>query len=115
MPLDLKNKFRVVSENSENIQTPEEFDTDEDRKLGFQPGQVIVSKKVNTALKQNSLIAVSLIDALMKTDSPSLSIDSTIDEVKAFFSNSFSNLQSTRKKQNRLFVARKNNFKRRQI
>ena len=105
MPLDLKNKFRVVSENSENIQTPEEFDTDEDRKLGFQPGQVIVSKKVNTALKQNSLIAVSLIDALMKTDSPSLSIDSTIDEVKAFFSNSFSNLQSTRKKQNRLFAS----------
>lgn len=108
MPIDSKNKFRVVSENSENIQTPEEFDNDEDRKLGFQPGQVIVSKKVNTALKQNSLIAVSLIDALMKNDSPTLSIDSTLEDLKAFFSNAFSNLQSTRKKQNRLFASASN-------
>ena len=105
MPIDSKNKFRVVSENSENIQTPEEFDNDEDRKLGFQPGQVIVSEKVNTALKQNSLIAVALVDALMKTDSPTLSIDSTLEELKAFFNNAFSNLQSTRKKQNRLFTS----------
>lgn len=105
MALNAKNEFRVLSENSENIQTSEEFDTDEDRKLGFQPGQVIVSKKVNTALKQNSLIAVALVDALMKEDSPTLSITSTVEDLISFFKNSFSNLQSTRKKQNRLFAS----------
>lgn len=105
MALNAKNEFRVLSENSENVQTSEEFDTDEDRKLGFQPGQVIVSKKVNTALKQNSLIAVALVDALMKEDSPTLSIASTVEDLISFFKNSFSNLQSTRKKQNRLFTS----------
>ncbi len=104
MALNAKNEFRVLSENSENVQTSEEFDTDEDRKLGFQPGQVIVSKKVNTALKQNSLIVVALVDALMKEDSPTLSIASTVEDLISFFKNSFSNLQSTRKKQNRLFA-----------
>lgn len=108
MALNAKNEFRVVSENSENIQTSEEFNNDEDRKLGFQPGQVIVSKKVNTALKQNSLIAVALVDALMKEDSPALSITSTVDDLISFFKNSFSNLQSTRKKQNRLFATASN-------
>lgn len=96
MATNSRNKFRVISEEGNNIQTNSEFDNDEDRKLGFQAGQTIQSKKVNTGLRETSLVITALVDALISDEDEELSPASNLDEVVDFFKNKLSNLSKNK-------------------
>lgn len=96
MATNSRNKFRVISEEGNNIQTNSEFENDEDRKQGFQAGQTIQSKKVNTGLRETSLIATALVDALISDEDNELGPTSNLDEVVDFFKNKLSNLSKNK-------------------
>ena len=93
-----KNKFRVVAEQSSNIQTNTEFDSDSVRTEGSQPGEIIYSKKVNTGLRESTLIGTALIDALITDEDEELGPDSSLETVTAFFINKLSNLSYIKKR-----------------
>lgn len=95
-----KNKFRVVAEQSSNIQTNTEFDSDSVRTEGSQPGEIIYSKKVNTGLRESTLIVTALIDALITDEDEELGPDSSLDDVTTFFINKLSNLSYIKKRTN---------------
>ena len=92
MPTNAKNKFRIVAEQGSNIQTNADFDSDTIRLEGAQPGQIIYSKKVNTGLREATLIATALVDALITDDDQELGPDSTLDVIRQFFVEKLSNL-----------------------
>ena len=100
MATKTKNKFRVVAEQSSNIQTNSEFDTDTVRSEGSQPGEIIYSKKVNTGLRESTLIGTALIDALITDEDNELGPDSSLDDVTTFFINKLSNLSYIKKRTN---------------
>ena len=92
MALNAKNKFRVVANDTNNVQTDSEFDSDEVRENGAQPGEIIYSKKVNTGLRESSLIATALVEALISDEDNEIGPNSQLDKVVEFFRNKLSNL-----------------------
>lgn len=67
----MPNKFLdfVLDENVNNTMSYNDYNDDSQRKIGFQSGAIASSIRVNTALRQATLVACALMDVIAPNDS----------------------------------------------
>lgn len=71
----VSTKFKVFGESSENLYTDAEYSSLTERNTGCMPNTPILSKVINTALRETSAISCAIVDLL--ADSTTLGVSST--------------------------------------
>ena len=92
MSLSASNKFRVAGENTTNIFTDAQYNSDSERTGGYTAGVSIKSKIMNTTLRETSLVATALIEALksselIDTDTTTISPRMAVDDLTTMIVN----------------------------
>jgi len=78
------NLFKLFAQNSTNVRSDSDWNTNTERSSGFVSGTASNSTNVNTAIKSNSLVCVALMDlvAAKGTGSASLGLTSSTTNIK---------------------------------
>ena len=87
----MANKFYEWCEDTSNVESATDFNSDSERQTGFIGGTPAKATKVNTALRQANLIACALADVLIPNNQ-TLNVKSSRSDVTSALGNALSNL-----------------------
>lgn len=93
------SQFYVWDENNVHLQSSTDFLNDDQRKNGFASGTAASSSIMNTALRQATLITAALMEMLtIYNNNSSLTVQSSINDVKQSILNGFKNFDASNMK-----------------